>query len=131
MYQSKYLAFVLDTASRDRLMVAFPVVYDAICHHVTIEFNNLTQEIVEHFMTMDRPDVRVIFHCHDDNGLECFGVAINGRTLRPDGNSFHITHSKAKHRKARESVELVDSHYHVGTGFMNVLVSGSFMLLDK
>ena len=48
----KYLAFVLDNKSRDKLISAFPPSFDkTICHHVTIKFNNVSEEDVEKYST--------------------------------------------------------------------------------
>ena len=79
---SKYLAFVLDEASRNRLLEKFkPKFEKVICHHITVQFK-LTPEIYQKYESeLSQANLAVVGYACDDS-LECLVVSVNGNTKR-------------------------------------------------
>lgn len=95
--KGKYLAFVLDNKSREKLISAFPPSFDTvICHHVTIKFNDIDIEDVEKYQDMTR--ATIVGFITEDN-LEALVVNLGSTIKRDDGSIFHITHSLTKGKK--------------------------------
>lgn len=93
----KYLAFVLDNKSREKLIAAFPPSFDTtVCHHVTIKFNDIDIEDVEKYHDITRATVVGIIAEED---LEALVVNFASTTTREDGGTYHITHSLTKGKK--------------------------------
>jgi len=85
-----YTALVLDSKSRRELQKKFPPKYpDFIGHHVTLKFG----------VPKDTPKpkqpatIEVVGYKDDGKGVEALVVAVNGKSERPDGSTYHITWS--------------------------------------
>jgi hypothetical protein len=101
-----WTAYVLDEASRNKLLAAFPPKYpDVIAHHVTLAHPSECPEPSELGKSVS---IKVIGHIEDDS-LETLVVEVNGKVGRPDGKVFHITWSldRSKGRKPVESNALI------------------------
>ena len=124
MANNKYLAFVLSEASRAELLKKFPPKFErTICHHVTIQFNNI------HFDSVpEQPDcdVYVIGYAEDEN-IEALAVEIAGQTKRSDGSFFHVTHSLSAPKKPVDSNKLFDKIKPIE----KIKITGEFRLEDK
>lgn len=105
---SNYLAFVISESSRAKLLETFPPKYPRqICHHVTLKFDlskGLTDE--EKSFLDKKATVIVLGTVDDGNGVQCLPVEFKGKTIRPDGSFYHITHSLEFGRKPVESNKL-------------------------
>ncbi len=124
----KYLAFVLDNKSKDKLLAAFPPSFDTIvCHHVTIKFNKVDIEDVEKFQEITRATVVGI---SSEDGLEALVVNFGGTIKREDGSIYHITHSLTKGKKKPvDSNSLLKSKGFVPVA--HISISGSVKLENK
>lgn len=100
-----YTAYLLLPESRAAVLDRFrPRFSDVICHHVTERFGIAAGE-----ECMPKPaEISIVGYASDDS-LEALVVAVNGRTLRPDGMVYHITLSldRSKGRKPVDSNRLI------------------------
>lgn len=87
--KSKYLAFVLTSAARAKLLEAFPPKYDkVIAHHITVQFN-VTEE-GQRMLNGPTPVCKVMaYGC--DSKIDCVLVNLNKTCARPDGSWYHVT----------------------------------------
>jgi hypothetical protein len=124
--RDQYLAFNLSDASRESLMQAFPPKFKrVICHHITLAFEP-TSEAVEAMTEGFRgKKLRVVGYAADPS-LECFLVEVDGTTVRPDGAAFHITHSVAPPRQARDSKAFLASGPEIQP--LDLLIEGEVSL---
>lgn len=85
-----YTALVLDKKSRQELQKKFPPKYpDFIGHHITLKFG-----VPKDTKKPSQPKtIEVVGHKDDGKGVEALVVAVNGKTQRPDGSTYHITWS--------------------------------------
>ena len=85
-----YTALVLDKKSRRELAQRFPPKYpDFIGHHVTLKFG-----VPKDTPKPSQPKkTEVVGYVDDGKGVEALVVAVNGKTERPDGSTYHITWS--------------------------------------
>ena len=108
-----YTALVLDAKSRRELQKKFPPKYpDFIGHHVTLKFG-----VPKDTPKPRQPDtVEVVGYKDEEKGVEALVVAVNGKTKRPDGSTYHITWSidRSAGRKP------VDSNKMLRDGFENI-----------
>lgn len=106
---SKYLAFVLDEASRNRILSHFPPKFErVICHHITVQFQ-VTEELYQKYTAeLGNADLSVVGYACDDS-LECLVVSVNGNSKREDGSFYHITLSLNPPRKPVDSNKLLMS----------------------
>lgn len=129
--KSHYLAFVLDEAARANLMKLITPRYERkICHHVTLRFDlskGLTD--TERDWLKNGVDVFLKGPVDDDKGVQCLRVSVNGKTDRPDGSFYHITHSLSNDRKPVESNKLKDLDYPVVKGIIQI--TGGVYLVQK
>lgn len=104
----KYLAFVLDEASRNKLIKISPPQFSkVICHHVTIIFK-LNQGLLDSFTQSETEDPTVeVTGVVSDDKIECFTVEINGKSKRIEGGFYHITHSLTPPAKPVQSNDLL------------------------
>ena len=107
--RSGYHAFVLSDESRKKLLDAHPPTHpEVVTHHITHKFPaKHTDNLPEH-----PKSVKVIGHAKED-GLEAFAVEVDGKTHRPDGSHYHITHSldRSKGKKPVHSNQLINKGY--------------------
>lgn len=101
-----YLAFELDSQSRQKLLSLFePKFPDVIAHHVTLAFgvNDFDEATIG-----EQVLIKVVGYAEDES-LEALVVEVDGRATRPDGKIFHITWSldRSKGRKPAQSNELI------------------------
>jgi hypothetical protein len=104
-----YTAYVLDDKSRRSLAKVFPPKYpEFVGHHITLKFG------VPKDTKKPRPaDISIVGYADDGEGLEALVVSVNGKTIRPDGKTYHITWSldRSKGRKPVQSNALVQQGY--------------------
>lgn len=128
MYSDKYLAFVLDDETKARLIKTFPKIHEnQVCHHITLEYDNVTQELVDRF---NKKKMRC-FAIQRLNNIytECLVVSIDGLVVRPDNKFYHITMSLAEGHSAVESNNLI-GYSRIEDEF-KLPLKGSIQLLDK
>jgi len=102
-----YLAFVLDDASRQQLLAAYPPDFSSvICHHVTIIYN--LNEVNLEQVKPDLGTVLVTGHISSD-GVECFTATVGGKRTRVDGGWYHVTSSVEPPKKPVDSNTLLAS----------------------
>ena len=126
--KNKYLAFVLDEKSREKLIKAFPPTFDkVICHHVTLEFFIQDQETIDKFIDMTRA---VVVGYISDEALEALVVSFGAKTTRDDGSIYHITHSLTSgKRKPFDSNKLLKQKKYIDVP--HIAISGTVELEDK
>lgn len=127
-YKTKYLAFVLDEKSRNKLLKAFPPQFEkVICHHVTIQFNGVDEDTFNKFKGMTRA---MVVGAISDDSLEALVVQFGGTTDREDGSTYHITLSlDSTKRKPVDSNTLLKST--AWTKCPNVAITGEVKLENK
>ena len=82
------VGWILDEASRSKLLERFPPKHDdVIAHHVTLWGRDFSKPLP--------PPVTfaVVGHSDDGRGIEALVVTVNGDTARPDGSVYHVTWS--------------------------------------
>jgi hypothetical protein len=85
-----YTALILDSKSRRELQKKFPPKYpDFIGHHITLKFGLPKDTPKPKQPTM----IEVVGYKDDGKGVEALVVAVNGKTNRPNGSTYHITWS--------------------------------------
>ena len=107
-HDKHYLAFVLDNASREKLIKQFPPSQEKVfCHHVTLKFFNVTDDDVQLWENVNKAYVVAYVA---DSYLEAFVVDLKSNTTREDGGTYHVTHSlDPAHRKPVDSNRLIKS----------------------
>ena len=107
-YSKKYLAFVLDEASREKLKKQFPPNQPKVFyHHVTIKFNGITDKDVEIWSPLKKA---YVVGFTSDSYLEAVIVDLASNTTREDGGTYHVTLSlDPDHRKPVDSNRLIQS----------------------
>lgn len=102
--QGSYLAFKLAPASKQEILGTFTPRYSrVICDHVTLEYNNPTEELKQEFT---RASLEIIGYQFGP-GVDCLAVKVNGSLFRPDGERFHLTLSVKGSHKPVESIDLL------------------------
>jgi len=105
-----YTALVLDKKSRRELQKQFPPKYpDFIGHHVTLKFG-----VPKDTPKPSQPKtVQVVGRADDGKGVEALVVAVNGKTKRPDGSTYHVTWSidKSAGRKPVDSNKILKNGF--------------------
>lgn len=103
-----YLAFVLDAASRARLLKNVPPKFaKVVAHHVTLIFPTTDIEAAKARRMMlqladQEHDVEVISHYVGEH-IEAVGVTFNGDKKRPNGGFYHVTLSLEPPAKPKDS----------------------------
>lgn len=83
------IQYKLSEQSRKELLAIFPPTFpDVICEHITHIFASSREED----LPKQPKEVVVIGYAINDM-VETLVVKIDGRTRRPDGSTYHITHS--------------------------------------
>lgn len=89
---SGYEAFVVTKESRLALGVLLPPTYpEWIGHHITHRFP-ATRSFSVPYGEQTTGDFEVIGYA-SDVGIEALVVSVRGRTIRPDGGTYHLTWS--------------------------------------
>lgn len=106
-----YEAFVLTSASRQRLATVYPPKYpEWIGHHVTHQFGvqRLMSPQAELIYGIPRFDVEIVGYVEED-GLEAFVCTVDKGSRRPDGKTYHLTWSldRSKGKKPIHSNDLI------------------------
>jgi hypothetical protein len=97
---SGYVAFVLDAASRQKLLEVFPAAYpETVCHHITHKFDAQKTDV-----PTKPQDIRVV-GCHDGGNIQVLVVEIDGQKMQaPRGDGidryYHLTFSLDRKRGA-------------------------------
>jgi hypothetical protein len=101
------IAFRLTEASREMLLKRFPPKFEVVrCDHVTHIFGvDATAELPP-----APASVLVVGYASDAAGVECLVVEVNGSSERPDGSTYHITHSRGEGRQSVESNAVIKEH---------------------
>jgi hypothetical protein len=124
----KYLAFVLDDASRKEILGYFKPKYRKIdCHHITVQFN-LTEDSQTLIDTLKNASLEVVGYQYGE-GVDCVAIEVNGSTKRPDGKIYHVTLSLKGGHTAVESNAVLQAQ-----GIQHTLpfpIAGTLELLDK
>ena len=105
-----YIALVLNDQTRAKLRDTFPPKYkEFIGHHVTLKFGvPKDTPLPKHQHTTE-----VVGYADDGEGIEALVVAVNGKTQRSDGSTYHITWSidRSKGYKPVDSNKLLSKGY--------------------
>lgn len=124
-----YLAFVLDDASRARLLQAVPARFPkVIAHHVTMIFPKQPKDaaLLEQMLkyhTANLPEVHAVCH-YQGPDIHAVGVTFNGLRKRPDGSFYHVTVSLRPPAKPADSNKLSNP-----TEISHFALTGSVQLL--
>lgn len=93
----------VDAGARADLLRRFPPCFEnVIADHVTLMPN-----VSEHGAVPPWVAAEIVGHVDDGAGVQALVIAIDGRTDRPDGGTYHITWSLAAGREARESNDVL------------------------
>ncbi len=97
-----YTGWLVDPQAREALLARFPPRYPiVVAHHVTLKFGD------EGAQPPGEVSAEIVGEADDSSGVQALVVAIEGRTARPDGGTFHVTWSLAEGREARESNDAI------------------------
>jgi hypothetical protein len=103
--KSKYLAFVLTSASRAALLAAFPPKHKkVIAHHVTVQFN--VTEAGLKLLSGPQPEAYAVAYAVDDK-VDCVLVNFDKTCKRLDGGHYHVTLSTSPTGKPVDSNRLL------------------------
>lgn len=105
LLSESYIAFELDGKSRRKLVQRFiPKYPDFMGYHITYKLGSKKDKLPGMPKTIE-----VIGYVDDGDGLEALVVAVNGKTVRPDGKTYHITWSldRSKGKKPAHSNKLI------------------------
>lgn len=106
-----YLAFVLDSQSRARLLNEVPARFsNVIAHHVTLLFprkpgEDATMRRMMLQLVDQEHEVEVI-NRYDGEHIHAVGVKFNGETKRSNGGFYHVTVSLEPPAKPKDSNSL-------------------------
>lgn len=94
------IGWKLDKNDRARLLARFPPEWpDIMADHITLNANAGSHD------ALPEPDrAEIVGSTSDGRGLQALVIAIGGRTVRPDGSTYHITWSIDRER-GRKPVE--------------------------
>lgn len=127
-WSKKYMAFVLDDASRKEILGYFKPKYRKIdCHHITVKFD-LTEADQKLFDDLSGASLEVVGYQYGE-GVDCVAVEVDGSATRPDGGIYHVTLSLKGGHNAVESNDVLRAQ-----GIQHTLpfpIKGTLSLLDK
>ena len=104
-----YSAYVIDEASRARILTDFPPRFpEVIAHHITHQFPD--DSLPPH-----QSSANIIGYAADHR-LECLVVSVDGKTNRPNGGIYHITLSIDREQGAKP----VHSNHVIQTGWITL-----------
>lgn len=99
------VGWVLDPAARADLLSRFPPRYaNVVADHVT-----LAAGVAGAGPLPDDVEARIVGWVDDGAGVQALVVAVDGRTDRPGGGTYHITWSLAEGRRGKESNDVLAS----------------------
>ena len=99
-----YSGYLLTENSRAKLLEIFPPKYSRIiCHHITEKFDTPSDEPVPQIPK----NVQVTGYIDSGDGVEGLLVKIDGSSIRPDGNTYHITLSISENRKPKDTNDYI------------------------
>lgn len=130
--KGKYLAFVLDEESRQRILDRVQVIHpNVVAHHVTLEYE---VSLLGLSMIDERPVVHCIGQAFDDKA-QAILCSVSTKVNRADGKYFHITLSLADGVRAVESNNTIQRALERGDkvlwGTELFQVTGTVQLLDR
>lgn len=131
--KSKYLAFVLSSAARAKLLAAFPPAHGkVIAHHVTVQFN--VTEVGMKMLNGPTPKVVATAYGGDDK-VDCVLINLNGTCKRLDGSWYHVTLSCSPSGKPVDSNAFLKAN-HGKEGALNwagspITLEGKLELVNK
>jgi hypothetical protein len=97
-----YVCWLIEPESRETLLRIIPSSFPTtVCHHVTIAF-----DVTDDYPMPQRETGRVVGEIID-KGVQALVVEIQGNTVRPDGERYHITFSLDEGRFPEEARRLV------------------------
>jgi hypothetical protein len=97
-----YICWLLDEAGRQSLLESVPAQFaTVVCHHVTLHFD------VSSDTALPPPKVGYVVGEIIDKGVQAVVVEIDGNTIRPDGERFHVTVSLDDGRFPEQARHLV------------------------
>lgn len=127
-WPKKYLAFVLDDASRKEILGYFKPKYKKIdCHHITVQFNP-SEDSKPLIDSLKGASLEVVGYQYGE-GVDCIAIEVNGSTTRPDGGVYHVTLSLKGGHSPKESNDVLKAQ-----GIQHTLpfpIGGTLQLLDK
>lgn len=87
-----FVAFILDEQSHNKILKTFPPKHpDVLAHHVTLLFGQrMIEPSTVAAIAGTVNTVKVVGYCNDENA-EALVVEVNGDTIRPNGQTYHIT----------------------------------------
>lgn len=96
-----YICWLVDEASKPALLRGVPPQYqNVICHHVTVAYD------VPSDTPLPEPKIGRVVGEICDRGVQAVVVEIDGDTIRPDGDRYHITMSLEEGRFPEEARRL-------------------------
>lgn len=102
MNKRGYVCWLVEAQSREALLAVVPPQYPTVvCHHVTIAFD------VTPDYPLPQPKIGYVVGEIMDKGVQAVVVEIDGDTIRPDGDRYHITMSLDEGRFPEEARRLV------------------------
>ncbi len=127
-YSKKYLAFVLDEASRTEILNNIKPKYKVIvCHHVTVTYD-LNEENIHLYEDLKNASLEVVGYQYG-LGVDCVAVEVNGNRKRPDGSIYHVTLSLKRGHRPEESNDILRNQ---GVQeFIPFPITGTLQFLDK
>lgn len=97
-----FICWLVNEESRQNLLQRVPPEYTTVvCHHVTIAFD------VPANTPLPAPKIGRVVGEICDRGVQAVVVEIDGDTIRPDGERYHITMSLDEGRFPEEARRLV------------------------
>jgi hypothetical protein len=97
------IGWAVDGEQRKELLLQFPPKFpNVVADHVT-----LAARVAHGSELPGEVTGEIVGRIDDDAGVEALVVAIDGRTERPDGSTYHITWSLGPGRRAKESNEVI------------------------
>lgn len=96
------IGWKLDRGERGQLLKRFAPSYaEPVADHVTLDADAADKPLPP------RVAATIVGRADDGGGVEAIVVAIDGKTDRPDGSTFHITWSLGSGRRAVESNDVI------------------------
>ena len=97
------IGWAVDGEQRKELLLQFPPKFpNVVADHVT-----LAARVARGSELPGEVTGEIVGRIDDGAGVEALVVAIDGRTDRPDGSTYHITWSLGPGRRAKESNEVI------------------------
>ncbi|HEY0447001.1 MAG TPA: hypothetical protein VGD19_11170 [Allosphingosinicella sp.] len=97
------IGWAIDGEQRKELLLQFPPKFpNVVADHVT-----LAARVARGSELPGEVTGEIVGRIDDGAGVEALVVAIDGRTERPDGSTYHITWSLGPGRRAKESNEVI------------------------